>query len=871
MVCFHYITSNNQCDFSGLITKSQYYETVELSAHSSTAPTGTNIQDQKLVNCTDVMESHHPVRDISHGDSAEIKDFLHRRVLLEQFDWDHDSDLNVVVDPWQTMFDNPVIINKLRNYGLFQGDLKITIYVNGTPFHCGMALASYNYRAIENSLPTPGGTIQLINRSQRPCTYLNVSSDKSGEFIVPFYYPFGYLKTHVPFPGVESIGKVFIDGFFPLRQLNSGTEKVTFSVFGEFVNVKLGAPTMALYAVSDSTPVDFSRFDHVESKGTRNRQGDQKVFKNHVVPNMANVGSYDTSQTLTFSPSTATTPDLTSTGIHSRDECSIKYLSEKQSFVDQFAWFPVTPSGTYIFAGSLDPMWERRFAAIDQSATVGTVYAPTALSFVSRPFSEWTGALKIRFQIATSQYHRGRLAVVYDPLGPPNTSTTPFNSNFTTIIDLSEGRDFTIEFPWQQDRPYKILDHFTIGRAFEEDQLGSVESYVPDPRYTNGAFYVYVVNQLVSPDSTTPVNVIMSISAGESFELMNPGGRGINVSPFPPKNVSGGGFAASPDMSGVSRSTTVLDSAASSLSKMKNAVKRKKKKDKSDNEVDPNPLEALSNIQLSPHSSIVIDSTENEESSTSLLDISENAIGTITTKWEHFYGERITSIYDLMKRFCYYRTLHDEETDTQRGRITYVMTSMPCIGGFDAQGPDQVAAFPPIAYAQLTTTYMAYFKGAYTGWRGSTRWKFMNQGDSTSLSVCRLTGSDRDLPMDFRPFTRVILDKAEGPGRLAQLAAISRDRTGAGMATSQTRTMDALEVEIPYTIPQFFCGTVPQSYVQPVLNDGGDRFLLMVDTGANPADIFVDSYCACGDDFRFFAFNGAPVFYTYTNDPDVSN
>jgi hypothetical protein len=119
------------------------------------------------------------------------------------------------------------------------------------------------------------------------------------------------------------------------------------------------------------------------------------------------------------------------------DELSLDYIAQKESYLFQFTWDVTDIVDDVLMALDVDPMAERR-----TSVAGGYRIIPTALSFASRPFSAWSGTLKYRFQVIASQYHRGRIAIIYDPTGP--LTGDPYNTTFNTIIDLPEGRDFTL-------------------------------------------------------------------------------------------------------------------------------------------------------------------------------------------------------------------------------------------------------------------------------------------------------------------------------------------------------------------------------------------------------------------------------------------
>jgi hypothetical protein len=78
-------------------------------------------------------------------------------------------------------------------------------------------------------------------------------------------------------------------------------------------------------------------------------------------------------------------------------------------------------------------------------------------------------------------------------------------------VDLSKERDITIEFPYMQFRPYcTVFPFHTTDAGLPEEA-------------TNGVLRIYVMNALVSSSqSAPPVDIIVSIAAGDDFEAWSP-------------------------------------------------------------------------------------------------------------------------------------------------------------------------------------------------------------------------------------------------------------------------------------------------------------------------------------------------------------
>lgn len=810
---------------------------------------------------------------IDDGVSAEadIEKFLSRKVQIATYQWGVGGDLAQNFNPWDSYLANAAVSNKLQNYQLLKGDLKLTFYINGTPFHQGMVLASYSYLNVTNEIFTGGGDTQLVTRSQRPHLYLNPSTGKGGCMCLPFFLPTNYLSLTDPLFDADSIGKVHLDSFAPLVQINSGTDTVTITVFAEMLNVKLTGPTMRAVALAGPTDCDFSIFDiETQASSTKDEYDDSGVIsgpasavaeiagrltdvpvigsfalatqmgataiggiaklfgyskpiqvadispmRNFPVSSLALTEGADTSQKLTVTGKAELSIDPLLMEMENDDLLSIKSLTSRESYVTQFNWGVADTVGTTLFAMDVDPMAERRTAVPG-----GTQIIPTSLSFASRPFSAWSGTLKYRFQVIASQYHRGRISIIYDPTGP--LTGDPYNTTFNTIADLSEARDFTVEFKWQQDRGYCFITTAN-SRTFYTETTPASRTSTRDT--CNGIFYVRVVNELVVPDGATGVKVLVSISAGDDFELVNPKGSTLQVFPFAPIAQSGN----SEEFFGIFE------------------------------------IEAQSAVEVVP----VSENAPEQEQKT--LTLTSGVVSHPVEKPLIYYGERVTSFRQLLKRYCFFRTAFVPSGSTDSYLCHYYWRQMPAVGGFDPNGPDVTAGLNPYTY--VGNNYINYIKGAFAGWKGSIRWKFVPMRTQVQLAASRDTGnSQRATAVDYRRHGTAAFNAATSIDFAAYSRLAPFEMTGGGAALTQCRTMDALEVEIPYTTNMRF-SKVEGDYLKVNTNTlpngypGGDTFVVSVMSADNSSSTLLDTYVAAGEDFSLFGWVGAPVVYSATTPP----
>eukprot|EP00917_Polyrhabdina_sp_WS-2016_P014231 GHVP01031192.1.p1 GENE.GHVP01031192.1~~GHVP01031192.1.p1 ORF type:complete len:481 (-),score=45.41 GHVP01031192.1:455-1726(-) len=105
-------------------------------------------------------------------------------------------------------------------------------------------------------------------------------------------------------------------------------------------------------------------------------------------------------------------------------------------------------SGTDLLTIPVDP-------TIVSAATVtnGTIFYPTPLAFVSTHFNAWRGSIRYKLQLVASQFHSGRLQVLYYPRSTSYNTDEPFEL-LSQIIDIERDTEFKFSIPYTEIVPY---------------------------------------------------------------------------------------------------------------------------------------------------------------------------------------------------------------------------------------------------------------------------------------------------------------------------------------------------------------------------------------------------------------------------------
>jgi len=847
----------------------------DLVAQSSQAPTVQTVESANTMHMKVIKdEGDHQVSDEGFSPNAGIEEFLSRPVKIQTFTWTVAGFLEQVFYPWNDFLSNAAVQKKLDNYHLLKGNMMLTFYVNGTPFHVGMLIASYRYLEDDNILVTSGGDTQIVSCSQRPHIKLNVATNKSGCLCVPFYYPHNYLSLNNATFASADIGQVRLSSFANLAQVNSGTDSVTITVYAQLTDVKLTAPTVGNVALSGEGSLHglfelqaqsaVNKKDEYEETGVisgpastvaqyagyltdapvigpfalatqigANAIGgiarlfgysrpvnldDMSPMRPHAVSHLALTEGADASQKLSLTGKQEISIDPRLVGLPPVDEMDLKYLTQKETYLTQFTWDPADTVGTTLFSCDVDPMAERR-----TSVSGGTQIIPTALSFISRTFSQWCGSLKYRFEFITSNFHRGRIAIIYDPVG--NIGTTDiYNLTYNTIIDLEEGRDFTVTFKWQQDRVWLELDtDGTSTRTFYTETAPQTRSVNRD--FANGVFYVQVVNELVVPDGSTPITGVVSISAGDDFMLQNPGTGISNISHFAPIAQSGAG-----DLFNLFQ----LEAQASAT-------------------------------EITP----MHENSPDPDSEEDTIEVTVNAVSYVLERPLVCYGEVPTHMRQILKRFTLARMIGTNGLSGNQ-RVNFNLKAMALPVGWDPNGVDNALTGAGNAqYNFMGSTLINYLKMGYTGWRGSVRWKFIPNGATTSsMSVQRQTGiTNTALAVNYRPAVGGSWSVAGNVQQKAANAISNQTTTIVGCAMTACRTQSGLEVEIPYQLPVRFSKTHGTWYTgnNNIANvyAGGPAFNMILWSSDLDEEI-ISCYTAAGEDFSLHGYYSPGVMYHNT-------
>lgn len=184
-----------------------------------------------------------------------------------------------------------------------------------------------------------------------------------------------------------------------------------------------------------------------------------------------------------------------------RDEMCIDFVKSVNAW---YTTFTLSTSDTvgqnYLFQG-LAPLF------FNNAYTHGTasLIAETPVSFLGKLFGLYRGGFRLTFKVVKTEFHSGRLAVVFLPtdIAASGTISTPSLADTSylhrEVIDLRAGNEFSFDFPYTSVAAYR-------------------STTTNEQRY--GYAGVYCLNPLIAP-ATVPstVKVLVEVSGSPDLEF----------------------------------------------------------------------------------------------------------------------------------------------------------------------------------------------------------------------------------------------------------------------------------------------------------------------------------------------------------------
>lgn len=664
-------------------------------------------------------------RTTTIGDvSAELGSFLSRPVLIHEGQWAIDTPTLTRLDVWKEFLTDTRVRAKIQGFNALRGNLHIKIQIAGSPFYSGRLMASYwplAKFAAQKDTPVGLGYAPIIE-SQRIRGFIDPSTNEGCEILCPFWWPYNAIDI-VRDEDASCVGTLTIRDVAQLRSIANQSENVTFKVYAWMTETKFigqtimnanpqmateadqpgpiskvassvadiagnlqQAPVIGPYATTTKVVADtvgqvaktfgFSRPVNSE---------DPTRVVSFTTDNMATTNERDAAFKLAIDAKNEVSVDPRLAGFEPVDELAISNFCRRESFLTKCRWTKSDSIGTILFHCKNSPILYDH-----EPATENRHFTP--LCYAANLFYNWRGSIEYRFVVCSTGYHKGKLRVTFDSDSGSSLSdpSADFNAAENFIVDLSENREFTVRVGWAAKTLWK--DIASDSRDSQVLRWGA-NSVAPfnNMSENQGILSVRVLNELRAPQDTSAsdsdLEILVFVRAGPDFQLGRPSEYTLSslevpspIIPFRPESLPG------PN----------TDEGAHG--------KKKKKKGKFS-------LPHAATVNPVSHSGTTDHHTGVDHVFANQL--GDDGVNLIT------FGEKITSLRPLMKRYNNYTSVVDRNNTEQDGPVYEEVKiwepAYPRMRGVTSQ-----------AYPAAHMTALNYITACFVGWRGSVRTRYID-------------------------------------------------------------------------------------------------------------------------------------------------
>jgi hypothetical protein len=555
---------------------------------------------------------------------------------------------------------------------------------------------------------------------------------------------------------------------------------------------------------------------------------DPEPFKPHAISSLATTTTPDGCDKLTVDNQQELALDTRIAGAGAEDPLSIKSIASRESYLTTFVWERQDAPETLLWNCRVQPcVWEESGTGKQKA------FHFPACAVAALPFEYWTGSMTFRFQIVKSNFHKGRIKLVYDP---NYMKSNEYNTNYLHIIDITEKTDFSVTIGNGQE--YTLLERKSP-RTDSKTECYSTTAYTSRDK-GNGVLGVYVVNEMAVPntDINNDIEINVFVKMEDDFEVFVP------VDEFSTFTY---GMPPSPTVR--NEDNPWLDPQAGEISPA----------EESPTEVPPAAFsaDAQDNEPIQEESCGLGPSTQDNDELVNKV----------------FTGEAIESLRPLLKRYNLWNAVGPLDSfDTV---ISGRLAMFPYYRGYvpGAVYTDDNSGQP---YNFCNTTLMHYVTQCFAGWRGSTRWKILPRGtmDYSQIYVQRTPEERNDGSGVY--YLNVVApetpnNRSNRSRNIVRTNVIDNQNPFPGMNGSSYRTSlinPVAEFEMPfYSRNRFFPGKrLNYTDSAPEIECFDFRIFTKGTLSTN-----FDMHVAAGDDFQVFMWTGMPRMYFELAPPIASD
>jgi hypothetical protein len=489
--------------------------------------------------------------------TLSVSDFFARPLQITDGTLALGAHTDIVLHIWDLYTSNYAVRAKLRNYAFLRGNMHVRIAIAGSPFDQGKLLASYQ--------PWPTKNASLVNLQNLATNFpnsrpllINYLSQSSGVGVIdirenkPLEITCPFISTKpmhrlwnesaaavgsaTSFEDIQYAGDLLLSTINKPAQSSSSGANVYYYVYAWMTEVELGAPTgtqlvigtqsderevgpverlsSAVASISGklmeipvikpyalASHITFSALEKLSAVFGWSKPigiGAPVLVKNVAFQNGANTIGYDTNYKITLDPKQELTVDPRICA-SDEDELTINHISGVNTYLTSFDWTSSSTLMTPLFSCGVTP---NLCTTYNKGATVYFVQ-PTAMAFAATPFTSWHGDIEFTVEIVVSQFHRGKLAIIYEPNVAQYslvTANLDLNKQFVKIIDIQETQTVKFCVGWAQARAWAKMNSIANAQttSFTTDTNG-IAFGLSTSNYYNGFISIVPLTDLSSP------------------------------------------------------------------------------------------------------------------------------------------------------------------------------------------------------------------------------------------------------------------------------------------------------------------------------------------------------------------------------------
>jgi len=471
--------------------------------------------------------------------------------------------------PQSLLYAQPLWSNKLLGNYAFKGTLHLSVQVNATRFQQG--------RYILGWVPSGGGTnyekwrrlktASLTLATQVPHVEIDLNCDSEATLIIPQITAQGWASFNpstVTYAGNN--GSVFLTAYEPLA-VATGSTSCNWNVFAHWTDVEVCMPVQPQSRAGTKTKIRrkvrsmesieqdsqdigplSSAFSSLATASSAlsaipflssvalpaswalgvaskiassfgwsrpHNSEHAQIIQRFITPRLTNCDVADNSAVLSGMDSNSV-EDLPGFAGSNLDEMSLSYLTTISAYFGKVTWTSALAQNSLLYTTNMAP---RLFYTSNAVAGVNN-FSLSPLTYLSGFFALYRGSIKLTVKLVKTEFHSGRLMVNFkpydDPSGGTNATASGTAYEHREILDIRNGNEFTLEFPYMSPTPYR--------------STSGIEAVY-------GSIYFYVLNTLEAPPNVAQdITLLIEASAGKDFELAEPCDHsGVPVQIFTPQ------------------------------------------------------------------------------------------------------------------------------------------------------------------------------------------------------------------------------------------------------------------------------------------------------------------------------------------------